>query len=152
MAAALAATTQACYNSGMGRKVQTPDLFSVESTGGSLTRPSPPATDRPSRRAVLPKDLTTAIKYLDDQELDRLVLAVVAEAKRRGRPIQRPERSVEAKPPARRKAEAPAASLTRGQFNAVRAAFKAGVSPSRIARQFGLSQSDVRKALAADKT
>jgi transposase-like protein len=35
-------------------------------------------------------------------------------------------------------------------LNAVRAAFKAGVTPSRIARQFGLSQSDVRKALAAD--
>ena len=28
------------------------------------------------------------------------------------------------------------------------AAFKAGVTPSRIARQFGLSQSDVRKALS----
>jgi DNA-binding transcriptional regulator LsrR (DeoR family) len=38
--------------------------------------------------------------------------------------------------------------LTRGQINAVRAVFKAGIKPSRIARQFGLSQSDVRKALA----
>ncbi len=43
-----------------------------------------------------------------------------------------------------------AVSLTRGQVNAVRAAFKAGITPSRIARQFGLSQSDVRKALAMD--
>ena len=33
----------------------------------------------------------------------------------------------------------------------VRAAFKAGITPSRIARQFGLSQSDVRKALAGDE-
>jgi transposase-like protein len=40
--------------------------------------------------------------------------------------------------------------LTKGQVNAVRAAFKAGVTPSRIARQFGLSQSDVRKALSSD--
>jgi DNA invertase Pin-like site-specific DNA recombinase len=39
-------------------------------------------------------------------------------------------------------------SLTRGQINAVRATFKAGISPARIARQFGLSQSEVRKALA----
>jgi hypothetical protein len=31
---------------------------------------------------------------------------------------------------------------------AVRAAFKAGVKPFAIARQFGISQSDVRKALA----
>ena len=36
-------------------------------------------------------------------------------------------------------------------MNAVRAAFKAGITPSRIARQFGLTLSDVRKALAADK-
>jgi hypothetical protein len=41
--------------------------------------------------------------------------------------------------------------LTRGQVNAVRAAFKAGVTPSRIARQFGISQSNVRKALASDE-
>jgi transposase-like protein len=38
--------------------------------------------------------------------------------------------------------------LTTGKLNAVRAAFKAGVKPSAIARQFGISQFDVRKALA----
>jgi DNA invertase Pin-like site-specific DNA recombinase len=48
-----------------------------------------------------------------------------------------------------RKVEA-AGSLTRGQQNAVRAAFKAGITPARIARQFGLSRSNVRKALATD--
>jgi len=37
--------------------------------------------------------------------------------------------------------------LTQGQVNAVRAAFKAGVTPSRIARQFGLTASQVRDAL-----
>jgi transposase-like protein len=41
--------------------------------------------------------------------------------------------------------------LPRGQVNAVRAAFKAGITPARIARQFGLSQSNVRKALATDE-
>jgi hypothetical protein len=41
-----------------------------------------------------------------------------------------------------------AGSLTTGKLNAVRAAFKTGVKPSAIARQFGISQSDVRKALA----
>jgi transposase-like protein len=40
--------------------------------------------------------------------------------------------------------------LTTGKLNAVRAAFKAGVKPSAIARQFGILQSDVRKALAAE--
>lgn len=41
--------------------------------------------------------------------------------------------------------------LTQGKLNAVRAAFKAGVTPSRIAKQFGISQLDVRKALASDE-
>jgi hypothetical protein len=40
--------------------------------------------------------------------------------------------------------------VTRGKLNAVRAAFKAGVKPSQIARQFGLPQTEVRKALASD--
>jgi len=35
--------------------------------------------------------------------------------------------------------------------DAVRAAFKAGVKPSAIARQFGISQADVKRALAAEK-
>jgi DNA-binding transcriptional regulator LsrR (DeoR family) len=39
---------------------------------------------------------------------------------------------------------------TPGKVNAIRAAFKAGVKPPQIARQLGLSQSDVRKALASD--
>jgi hypothetical protein len=38
--------------------------------------------------------------------------------------------------------------LTPGKMNAVRAAFKVGVKPSQIARQFGLPQADVRQALA----
>jgi predicted DNA binding protein len=51
--------------------------------------------------------------------------------------------------PERRQPEEPNVALTRGQVNAVRAAFKAGITPSRIARQFGISQSDVRKVLAS---
>jgi hypothetical protein len=41
-------------------------------------------------------------------------------------------------------AEVANVSLKRGQVNAVRAALKAGIKPSQIARQFGISQSDVR--------
>ena len=40
------------------------------------------------RRHVLPKDLPAAIKQLDDQGLDRLQVAVLAEQKRRGRKPQ----------------------------------------------------------------
>jgi DNA invertase Pin-like site-specific DNA recombinase len=94
----------------------------------------------------LPNDLPTAIKQLEDRELDQLLSAVLAEQRRRGKKQfisaegQLRERKVRAQPP----------SLTHGRINAVRSAFKAGVTPSRIARQFGLSLSDVRKALASD--
>jgi hypothetical protein len=99
------------------------------------------------RRHVLPKDLPTAIKQLDDQELDRLLAAVLAEQRRRDR---KPAASIQT--PSKPQIEAAALHLTPGKLNAVRAAFKAGVKPSRIARQFGLSQSDVLKALASDAT
>jgi DNA invertase Pin-like site-specific DNA recombinase len=86
--------------------------------------------------------LLAAIKHLDDQELDRLAAASFAELKRRGRkpPVQ-DETSLKGR-------IEDAASLTPGRLNAVRAAFRAGVTPSKIARQFGVSHSDVRKALA----
>jgi predicted DNA-binding protein (UPF0251 family) len=70
---------------------------------------------------------------------------MLTEQKRRGR---KPTESVE--PRDKRRIEAATVHLTHGKLNAVRAAFKAGVKPSQIARQFGLSQTDVRTALASD--
>jgi predicted DNA-binding protein (UPF0251 family) len=52
--------------------------------------------------------------------------------------------------PNRRQPEEPNVALTQGQVKAVRATFKAGITPTRIARQFGISQSDVRKVLASE--
>jgi hypothetical protein len=89
--------------------------------------------------------LPSAIKRLEDRELDLLLAAVLAEQERRGR---KPAMSAETSP--KRRVKAVAVSLTHAKINAVRAAFKAGVTPSRIARHFGISQSDVRKALARD--
>jgi hypothetical protein len=48
--------------------------------------------------------------------------------------------------PVGRLAEDGAGLLTTGKLNAVRAAFKAGVKPSAIARQFGISQSSQKGA------
>ena len=96
------------------------------------------------RRHVLPKDLPNAVKHLNDEELDRLLAVTLAEAKRRGR-----HTTPTNKRPQTRTLES-ALSLTRGQLNAVHAAFQAGITPARIARQFGLSQSDVKKALTTD--
>ena len=88
---------------------------------------------------------------MDDVEIDALLAAVTTEAERRGRrpPDPKEKRVADAKPQRRLEAaQDGAGSLTTGKLNAVRAAFKAGVKPSAIARQFGISQSDVRKALA----
>jgi hypothetical protein len=116
---------------------------------------------------VLPKDLSNALKQLDDLELDRLLAATRHELQRRGALLPsesaiQPAGDIGAHDRAtvqstttedsseRRQKDASAVALTRGKVNAVRAAFKAGVTPSRIARQFGISQSDVRKVLASE--
>src|SRR6516164_2349997 len=132
----------------MGTRSSRPDLFSLASgRGPSPSSANPPSSSitRTSSRHVLPADLSNAIKQLGDQELDRLLAAVLAEQKRRGKKLRVSDENSR-----KRKVEATAAPLTQGKLNAVRAAFKAGVTPSRIARQFGISQSDVRKALVGD--
>jgi hypothetical protein len=130
----------------------TPDLFSMASTRGLSSPPAnrPPSshattTETPSLQFALPKDLPNAIKGLEDQDLNRLLTAALAEQQRRGKKSSVSHENL-------RKVEAVAVPLTLGKLNAVRAAFKAGVTPSQIARQFGVSQSDVRKALASDKS
>jgi hypothetical protein len=135
----------------------TPDLSSTAPFGQTSAAAENEGTSTQERRHVLPKDLPNAIKHLDDEELDRLLAAALVEAKRRGRsPLNAPDESVPrrssqtGKPSPRQPVEVATPSLTRGQINAVRAAFKAGIKPSLIARQFGISQSDVRKALATD--
>jgi hypothetical protein len=84
---------------------------------------------------------------LEDQEFERLLAAMLAEQRRRGRKSLAPDDRSR-----KQRLEAAAAPLTVGKLNTVRAAFKAGVTPTRIAKQFGISQSDVRKALAGDVT
>ena len=140
----------------------TPDLFSAPPTAKA---PEPEHSAIPQRkgepddaasqsRHFLPKDLAGALKRLDDAEIDSLLAAVTAEAERRGRLPSSPAKekpTADARPqPRQASAEHGTGSLTTGKLNAVRAAFKAGVKPSAIARQFGISQSDVRKALATE--
>jgi len=138
----------------------TPDLFSalptVTTAGPSAVPNGKAGPDglASQHRHLLPQDLAGALKRLDDEEIGALLAAVTTEAERRGRlpPSPAKEKPVaDAKPQRRQEtAEDGAGSLTTGKLNAVRAAFKAGVKPSAIARQFGISRSDVRKALAQD--
>ena len=106
----------------------------------------PPLLPTLSSRYLLPRDLPGGIRQLTDQEFDRLLAAVLAEQHRRGRKLPS-SRKTSRKP----QIKEVALPLTPAKLNAIRAAFKAGVAPSRIARQFGISQSDVRKVLASDK-
>ena len=117
---------------------------------------------------VQPFRCGNTIKHLTDGELDFLHATTLEEMKRRGRTLQgvetdlptlrhrfdaRPDLKKQPSQTSKRRhvdvAEAP--PLTQGKLNAVRAAFKAGVTPSRIAKQFGISQSDVRQALASNE-
>jgi len=131
-----------------------PDLFTSASlreppsAAANPPRSAPPTTEAAiaasSPRYLLPKDLPSGIRHLTDQEFDRLLAAVLAEQKRRGRKLP-VSRKTSREPPIKETGP----PLTLAKLNAVRAAFKAGVAPSRIAKQFGISQSDVRKALAS---
>jgi hypothetical protein len=147
----------------------TPDLFSTdqvrEASAASITSGSGRAERVPSnsQRHVLPENLDLAVKQLTDDELMQLVEVALKEAKRRGKsPLQiegsaqppRPAETVQnrqstEKTTSRKHVDDAAVTLSTGKLNAVRAAFKAGVTPSRIAREFGISQANVRKALAA---
>jgi predicted DNA-binding protein (UPF0251 family) len=157
----------------MGRnptKRTTPDLFATAAVDDASAAPKLPAAEAKSetapQRYILPQDLHAAVKHLSDGELDLLHSATLEEIRRRGRMPQGVETDIQflhhrfevhpnlLKKPSprtktRRKVDSAQVPLTRGQLNAVRAAFKAGITPSRIARQFGLSQSNVRKALAS---
>jgi hypothetical protein len=158
----------------MGRNPaeQLPDLFSTSSDGDASAPAKPRSPESPAdtspQRHVLPKNLRHAVKHLGDDELDKLFEVVFDETKRRGRlpwsverdsteASRRPSNPLTKRPPAadkavrHRKVDVREGHLTRGQINAVRAAFKAGITPSRIARQFGISQSNVRKALATEQ-
>ena len=91
-------------------------------------------------RYILPKDLPDALSQLDAEELARLLAAALAETKRRDRASPQEDKSS--------RPSGEDISLPRGKINAVRAAARAGFSPSRIARQFGISLAEVRKITA----
>jgi DNA-binding CsgD family transcriptional regulator len=151
----------------------TPDLFSTDEVrdapSATIDRSATaPAADTFPQRHILPMNLRHAVKQLSDGELDELIEVVFDEGERRGRlrgriggdstpstrrpSEQLPKRAGTTKSIRQRHVNITEAPLTRGQMNVVRSAFKAGITPSRIARQFGISPSNVRKALASDES
>jgi hypothetical protein len=111
---------------------ETPDLFSTSSVAETSAPETKHVSPVQQQRHVLPQNLSNAVKHLDDRELDRLIAACVEEAKRRGRlpasneTTKRSSRVDNSSLPP--KGEIATVSLTRGQVNAVRAAFKAGIT------------------------
>jgi hypothetical protein len=153
------------HNHVMGRErggQSSPDLFSADAVSPPRSRPpaEKPMAESAPQRHVLPKNLPNAVKHLNDDELETLHAATFDEMKRRGKlppsgsgPLRRDtltKRSPkEAKISHNRREDIAEASLPSGKVNAVRAAFKAGIRPATIARQFGISQANVKKALAS---
>ena len=106
--------------------------------------------NRAPRTVLLPGDLDSSLALLDDAEFERLIRAVAKEEARRHR-----NKPVSARPSKDLEGEAPNAGTSKGhsepispaKASLVRAALKAGVKPSAIARQFGLSHAAIADVL-----
>jgi hypothetical protein len=142
-----------------------PDLFSTDRVRDASPPPTKLITETAPQKHILPKNLRHAVTQLSDGELDELFQVTFDEAKRRGRLPRRigtdstpssrrqPDLVTKRSIPTDKRTQTNNAELqlTRGQVSAIRAAFKAGVKPSQIARHFRVSQSNVQKALASDQ-
>ena len=93
----------------------------------------------PSGTLALPADLDRSLRHLDDADLDRLVEAATAEARRRGRQAGKTSRG---------RARGRPSPVTPGQEKLILAAFEAGLKPAAIAREFRLSRAQVEGVLA----
>jgi hypothetical protein len=109
------------------------------------------------RRPKLPKqhppillgDIAGSIARLSNDDFERLLTAVKEEAKRRKLPglprVDSPKQKASRNAPSGTASSTGAISTAKA--NLVRAAFRAGVKPNAIARQFGLSYAVVRELL-----
>jgi hypothetical protein len=128
---------------------------SKASVSGATPKLPPPWT-----YLALPSDLPRALQSLDEADLNALLRDVTAEAQRRRQlsanaaPTEIQHRKVTGT----KASQSPVSSsqigadkIPTGKANLIRAAFKAGVTPAAIAREFRISQSVVRGVLASLK-
>ena len=115
--------------------------------------PSVSATGLLSRqRVVLPNDLSTSLRYLDDSDLQRLLVAVNTEIDRRKRGASAADADQAARPTSSRSVpphdeHTNIAEIPEGKANLIRASFGAGLKPATIARTFGVSLSLVNRVI-----
>ena len=98
-------------------------------------------------RLLLPGNLPRSLRHLDDGQLEELLRAAGAEARRRGLKAAEADR----RQPKGRKPAGEAAPLRPGLERVVRAALEAGVKPAAVAREFRISRAQVQRVAAAAK-
>ena len=105
---------------------QSPDTSSSSaSEAKSSSLRTDETTTASSQSSALPKNLLSAIRYLDDDQLDRLLAAVLAEQRRRGKKVPLSDKS-----PCKPLVKVVAPPFALGKLNAIRAAFIASFTPS----------------------
>src|SRR5258708_10470099 len=102
--------------------------------------PPVPTADKAasSPRHILPSDLSAAIKYLNDQELDQLQATVTTELQRRGK-----KPTVSGKTPKKQGEKTPV-FLYPGKLKAEPAAFQPCFQPSKISNPVAVRHTLVR--------
>jgi hypothetical protein len=132
------------------RDVARPDLF--ELNAAPKTPVAGTQTSRATPSVLLPNDLEASLATLNDRDFELLLVAVTKEAARRGDRVKVPDAPTNAtipvklSPKSERKAPL-AHDIPIAKANLVHAAFKAGVKPAAIARQFGISHALIRELL-----
>jgi hypothetical protein len=101
---------------------------------------------------VLPNDLSTSLRYLDDSDLQRLLAAVNMEIDRRKRGASAANADQAVRPSSSRSVpphdeHTSTAEIPEGKANLIRASFGAGLKPATIARTFGVSLSLVNRVI-----
>ena len=102
-------------------------------------------------KLALPGNLARSLRHLDDTQLEALLRAATAEARRRGLTVyETGEGRGHGKDPVSRSVSGPSAgkragAISPGLERVVRAALEAGVKPAAIARQFRLQRAEVQR-------
>ena len=131
-------------------KAKQADLFVLQPTAESKSS----VTDADARRIRLPSDLSASLKYVDNDELERLHEAITSEINRRNRSLRQtkpaaPSSSPDHQSMGRNKKEPQPREIPVGRASLIEASFRAGLKPAAIARSLRISQSLVRDVLSS---
>jgi hypothetical protein len=99
------------------------------------------------RRTVLPHKLAESLRHLPEEDILRLAEAVSVEMENRGLAAPK-QKSLSARSGT---ADPALSQLTRSQINLIRSSIQAGVKPSTLSRQFGLTRAQITAALNSEK-